>query len=208
MDNILNVSDGGCPTPAYPQDFPTQKEPFQSDFTQYKPGIKTVYKTPKQSMRCIVCTIGLITMAIFYGTFTFILIRLKENDAIYALVFITIWGAGFLSIGGLGIFYTSITIDPTFGTFSIKKKKLCCCFSETKEYKIYELRKVIIQREYKMNSESQNQYKVFKMEILLQNNLIITALSGLYDENNESKKVLNILRNSLPNNIEIEYIDV
>ena len=208
MDNYLTVSDGGCPTPAYPQDFPTQKEPFQSDFTQYKPGIKTVYKTPKQSMRCISCTIGVVVMAIFYGTFTYVLIGLKENDAIYGLVFITIWGIGFLSFGGLGVFYTSITIDPTYGTFSIKNKKLCCCFTEVKEYKIDELRKVRFEREYKTYSESRRQYKVFKMEILLQNNLIITALSGLYDENNESKKVLNILRNSLPNNIEIEYIDV
>ena len=206
MTDHFTINHNNCQTPFYPQDSGTPFEIIQSNSTHYNPGIKTIYKTPKRSFLCICFSLGVFIMITFYGFFTFIYINQRKKDIIYAFVFITIWCIAFMSIFGCRVLYSSITIDPISGTFLINNKKLCCCFSKTKEFKIDELKKVKIQKDYRYYSKSNNMYRVFKVQILLQNNLIINGFSEVLDKNNESQKAYNILRNSLPNNIDIEYI--
>ena len=206
MSDFFTDNNKNCPSPLYPQDSATPNEGFQSYFTQESPGNKTIYKTPKQTLYTIICLWNIVLMSISYGVLTYIYISQKDKYVIYAFVGITIFGIILMLFGGLGVFYTWITIDRTVGIFSIKKKKLCCCFSKTKEYKIDDLKKIIIEREYKTYSQTKTHFTFFTVEILLQNNLMITLISNYLVHNNESLKAFNILRNSLPDNIEIEYI--
>ena len=193
-------------TPLYPQDTPIEVNQTY-DNTQ-TPGVKTIYKTPKNTFNCIACPLGIIVGIIFYSVFTFVYITEKSKEVLIGFIFITIWMIGFVGFSGFTPLYIQIIVDPVNNIIKNKIKKLCCCFSKTKIYKINEVKKIIVDKDLSVHYNINDvEYDAFKVEFLLENNQIETVFSGIIDQNNESQNVLNVFKNALPNIQDLNKID-
>ena len=171
-------------------------------------GTKAFYKTPMHFFNCIFFTIGIIVGTLFLSIFTVLaIVNPPEDKSIFyfGYPFIIVWMCGFTIPSGCGALYTSIDIDPFVSLITIKTKKLFCCLSKTRVFEFNNIKKMIIKLDpsthYRINGVP---YNAFKIEVLPTNNEIFEALSGVMDKNFESKKAFDILRNSLPSNIQVE----
>ena len=142
---------------------------------------------------------GLIILMIF------LYIKKKEKNLIFVIIFLIVWTLGFTCGGGLLPFYISFNINSFLGIIQIKTIKLYCCFNKTKTIPINEIQKVLIQKDNKVNYQV-NDRQIDAIEVIFQlhNQSEIKGCSGLINSNNESYKIYNFLRNSLPQNILIE----
>ena len=169
-------------------------------------GCKVHYRTPINTFHCIACPIGIFAVLLFGSLFTFILIEGEKRVlGICGIIFITLWGLGFISASGLGVVCISIDIDPKVKEIVIKTRKMCFCCGKKKVFEFNNIQKIFITKDssyiYTTNNEV---YYSFKMEILLSTNEVIRVFSGVIDKNNESTKVYDIFRDSLPSNIIVE----
>ena len=169
-------------------------------------GAKAYYRTPLSTIHCIACPLGVFAVLLF-GTISLYLLVSGENKTggVFGIIFITIWGLGFIGASGLGILCVSIYIDPYVKEITIKNVKMCCCFSTKKVFPYSNVQKVIIKKDKSHSYEiNDDHYYSFKMEILLGTNEVVHVFSGVIDKDNEGRKVCGILRESLPSNIIVE----
>ena len=192
-------------TPLCPQNPDIPIEINQTDYVTDNPRVKSIYKSPKNIINCIICPIVLIIGIFICSLLTYIYISKKDKNVIIIFVFIIVWMIGFFyGINSTPLYIVSI-INPFKGTITNKIKKLCCCLSKTKIYHFNEVKKIIIDKdesvEYNINGIH---YDAFKVDFLLQNNQIETIFSGIIDKNNESQNAFNIFKNAFSN---VQYLN-
>ena len=169
-------------------------------------GAKAYYRTPLSTFHCTACPVGVFAVLLFGTVFIYLLVSGEDKTfGVVGLIFITIWGLGFIGASGLGILCVSIRTDPYIKEITIKNVKMCCCFSTKKVFPYSNVQKIIIKKDtshsYQINN---NHYYSFKMEILLATNEVVDVFSGVIDKDNEGRKVCGILRECLPSNIIVE----
>ena len=152
--------------PLYPQDTPIEEN---QSYDNTQNPVKTIYKTPKNTFNCIGCTLLIIIGIIFYPLFIFNFIIENNKEVLFGIFIFTMSMIIFMSIAGLTPCYYIIIIDPVNNIIRNKIKKLCCCFSKTKIYKINEIKKIILDKDIYGSYTTINgaKYNAFKVKFYL-----------------------------------------
>ena len=170
-------------------------------------GSRVHYRTPLNKYYLISCPIGIFAILLFIGVFTFALIQNPEDKTfpIIGYIFITFWGLGFMVDMCRGILCISIDIDPYSREIIIKTRKKCFYFGKKKVFQFNNIQKIYIKQDTSKTYEiNKVHYVSFKMQILLYSNEVIDVFSEVIDKDNESNRVYEVLRESLPSSILVE----
>ena len=202
------------PTNDYSKSYNTPLAEATTPFSNNKSniGANETYKTPKQYWLIAVFLIGFIIGGGILSLFIFLTISGKVEDKsfyYFGYPFIIIWMFGWICGGGCFEFYTSIHINSFLRQITIKRIKLFFCLNKKKVIEFHNINKIIIKKDSVAsidNDDNPIQREIFKIMILLTNNQVFIATSDISDHNLESRKAFDILRNSLPSNIQIETV--
>ena len=100
--------------------------------------------------------------------------------------------------------YDTIIIDLELGLITTKNNKFLFCFGQKHSFGLIEVEQILIQINQNINySKNYISYNCFDVIFKLLNGKEIKGIIGLIDKNNESQKIIGLLKKTIPSNIPI-----
>ena len=100
--------------------------------------------------------------------------------------------------------YDTIAIDLELGIITTKNNKFLFCFGQKQSFGLIEIEQILIQINNNIDfSQNDVHYNCFDVIFKLLNGKEIKGIIGLVDKNNESQKIIEFLKKTIPSNIPI-----
>ena len=196
-------------------DFPTpfdQSPEYQTPIltnqvndTNMEPSPKVFYRTPRNWLILIFIIIPFVNgIAISCSMYYEISNNDEDNTPLFICLFPLIFSLVGIIIGCVFPFYFTITIDNYLGIIIIRSRKFCLCCNRPNTIEIKNIEQALVEIDPNTNIRVfGTKIDAFKLTFKLFDGRKIKAFSGVIDYKGASVKVANILRISLPKNIQI-----
>ena len=196
-------------------DFPTpfdQSPEYQTPIltnqvndTNMEPSPKVFYRTPRNWLILIFIIIPFVNgIALLCFMYYEISNNDEDNTPLFICFFPLIFSLAGIFLGCVFPFYFTITIDNYLGIIIIRSRKFCLCCNRPNTIEIKNIEQALVEIDPNTNIRIfGTKIYTFKLTFKLFDGRKIKAFSGVIDYKGASVKVANILRISLPKNIQI-----